>query len=323
MTVLRARGLTTRFGSLTAVNGVSFDLTAGRTLAVVGESGSGKSVCALSVLGLVSPPGKVVAGQIVYEGRDLLSQSPSELRRLRGDRLAMVFQDPLTSLNPVLSIGVQVAEPFRAHRGMGREQARACAVEALRRVGIPRPEQRVDEYPHQFSGGMRQRVGIAMALALKPAVVIADEPTTALDVTIQAQVLELLRELQREDGAAVMLITHDMGVVAQEASETLVMYAGQVVEQAPTVELFRRPLHPYTAGLMASVPRLDRPRGRLHSIPGQAPDLRALPPGCPFAPRCALARPRCRAERPPLEARQPGRLSACFFAEEAAELVPA
>lgn len=315
--VLTLEGLTTRFsteeGPLTAVHGVSLELYPGRTLAVVGESGSGKSVTAMSILGLITPPGKVEAGTITFEGRDLRTLPASELRRLRGNRLAMIFQDPLTALNPVHTIGRQVAEPLVLHRGLTRRQAREAAVELLARVQIPDPEKRLHDYPHQFSGGMRQRVVIAMALACQPAILIADEPTTALDVTIQAQILALLGEIRRQSDTAVMLITHDMGVVAEEADETVVMYAGRVVERASTAELFARPRHPYTAGLIASVPRLDRPPGRLPAIPGQPPDLRHLPAGCPFAPRCALARERCHSEVPELV-----NGSACFFPEEVA-----
>lgn len=313
--VLTLEGLTTRFyteeGPLTAVDGVSLELYPGRTLAVVGESGSGKSVTAMSILGLISPPGKVESGSIQFEGRDLRTMPPAELRRLRGNRLAMIFQDPLTALNPVHTVGRQVAEPLVVHRGLTRKQAREAAVELLGRVQIPNPEDRLDDYPHQFSGGMRQRVVIAMALACDPAVLIADEPTTALDVTIQAQILALLGNIRRQSSTAVMLITHDMGVVAEEADEVAVMYAGRVIERGPTAQVFSRPRHPYTAGLIASVPRLDRPPGRLPAIPGQPPDLRQLPTGCSFEPRCSLARARCREEVPLLE-----HGSACFFPEE-------
>ncbi len=313
--VLTLEGLTTRFyteeGPLTAVDDVSLELHPGQTLAVVGESGSGKSVTAMSILGLISPPGKVEAGRIEFDGRDLRTLPPAELRKLRGNRLAMIFQDPLTALNPVHTVGRQVSEPLRVHRGLSQAQAREAAIELLARVQIPHPEKRVDDYPHQFSGGMRQRVVIAMALACQPAVLIADEPTTALDVTIQAQILALLGEIRRQSDTAVLLITHDMGVVAEEADEVAVMYAGRVIERAPTEQLFRQPRHPYTAGLIASVPRLDRPPGRLPAIPGAPPDLRQLPPGCSFAPRCALARERGQAERPGLVAG-----SACFFPDE-------
>ncbi len=320
--MLALRGLTTCFateqGKLTAVDGVSFELFPGQTLAVVGESGSGKSVCAMSILGLIAPPGKVEAGRIEFEGRNLLELPLSELRRLRGNRLGMIFQDPLTALNPVLTVGRQVAEPLAVHRGLRGGALRQAAIELLARVQIPEPGLRVDDYPHQFSGGMRQRVVIAMALACEPAVLIADEPTTALDVTIQAQILALLRDIRRQSDSAVLLITHDMGVVAQESDETAVMYAGQIVERAATARLFSRPRHPYTAGLIASVPRLDRPPGRLPAIPGQPPDLRSLPGGCPFAPRCRLAQDRCQSERPPLTELEPGHFSACFFADRVA-----
>ncbi len=320
--VLALRGLTTRFateqGKLTAIDGVSFELYPGQTLAVVGESGSGKSVCAMSILGLIAPPGKVEAGTIEFEGLNLRELPPAEMRRLRGNRLAMIFQDPLTALNPVLTVGRQVAEPLAVHRGLRGTALRLAAIELLARVQIPEPALRVDDYPHQFSGGMRQRVVIAMALACDPAVLIADEPTTALDVTIQAQILALLREIRRQSNSAVLLITHDMGVVAQESDETAVMYAGQVIERAATARLFSQPRHPYTAGLIASVPRLDRAPGRLPAIPGQPPDLRALPDGCLFAPRCSMAQDRCHSQRPALAELDPGHFSACFFADRVA-----
>ncbi|MCE7872396.1 ABC transporter ATP-binding protein [bacterium CPR1] len=320
--MLALRGLTTRFateqGKLTAIDGVSFELYPGQTLAVVGESGSGKSVCAMSILGLIAPPGKVEAGTIEFEGLNLRELPPAEMRRLRGNRLAMIFQDPLTALNPVLTVGRQVAEPLAVHRGLRGTALRLAAIELLARVQIPEPALRVDDYPHQFSGGMRQRVVIAMALACDPAVLIADEPTTALDVTIQAQILALLREIRRQSNSAVLLITHDMGVVAQESDETAVMYAGQVIERAATARLFSQPRHPYTAGLIASVPRLDRAPGRLPAIPGQPPDLRALPDGCLFAPRCSMAQDRCHSQRPALAELDPGHFSACFFADRVA-----
>ena len=307
--LLDVRALKTFFqvegGEFPAVDGISFSIDPGRTLGIVGESGCGKSVTALSIMGLVPrPPGRIAGGEILFDGVDLLQLSAAALRELRGNRISMIFQEPMTSLNPVFTVGHQIAEAAIVHQGLGRKPARARAIEMLRLVGIPDPSERVDHYPHQMSGGMRQRVMIAMALICHPQLLIADEPTTALDVTIQAQILELLDRLQRELGMAVMLITHDLGVVAGSADRVVVMYAGQVVEQAPTGELFARPLHPYTEGLLASVPRLDtrvsQVRGRLHSIPGQVPAATAWPAGCRFHPRCPYAWDRCAAEEPPL-----------------------
>jgi oligopeptide transport system ATP-binding protein len=306
--LLSVRGLTTRFrgdrGVLTAVDDVSFDLAAGETLAVVGESGSGKSVTALSILRLIpNPPGEIAAGQIVFEGRDLLRASEREMRAIRGNRIAMIFQEPMNSLNPALTVGLQVAEPVRQHRGASWAAALDAAKALLQKVQIPDAESRLHTYPHQYSGGMRQRAMIAMALACKPRLIIADEPTTALDVTVQAQILDLLKALTRETGAALILITHDLGVVARYADRVVVMYAGRVVEQAPARALYRAPQHPYTRGLLASVPRLDGEAGsRLVPIDGSPPDLAALPPGCAFAPRCRLANAACRVERPLLRA---------------------
>jgi len=310
--LLRVRDLKTYFvteqggGTARAVDGVSFDLHAGETLGLVGESGCGKTVTSLSLLRLVpEPPGHILPGSFVeLEGRNLLVLAPKELRAIRGNEMAMIFQEPMTSLNPVFTVGDQIAEAAIVHQRLSRRAARARAIEMLKLVGIPDPAQRVDHYPHQMSGGMRQRVMIAMALVCHPKVLIADEPTTALDVTIQAQILELLERLQAELGMAVMLITHDLGVVAGSADRVVVMYAGQVVEQAPTPDLFARPLHPYTEGLLASVPRLDAPparaRGRLHGIPGQVPAASDWPGGCRFHPRCPYAWDRCRDEEPPL-----------------------
>jgi oligopeptide/dipeptide ABC transporter ATP-binding protein len=319
--LLELRELRTEFrteaGLLRAVDGVSFVLRSGETLALVGESGSGKSVTALSILRLVAePPGRVAGGEIRFRGRDLLRLSPRELRAIRGREISMIFQEPMTSLNPVFTCGRQVAEVLELHQGLARAAARAQAIELLRRVGIAAPEHRVDEYPHQVSGGMRQRVMIAMALACRPAVLIADEPTTALDVTIQAQILELLADLKRELGMAVLLITHDLGVVAETADRVAVMYAGQVVELADVRALFSRPLHPYTAGLLASLPRLGSARGRLRAISGQVPDPLAFPGGCRFHPRCPVAIEKCRSAIPPLEAFPDGRSSRCWRAAE-------
>jgi len=306
--LLRVRDLKTYFvtehggGIARAVDGVSFDVHAGETLGVVGESGCGKTVTSLSLLRLVpEPPGHILPGSFIeFEGRNLLALTPRELRAVRGNDIAMIFQEPMTSLNPVFTAGDQIAEAAIVHHGLSRRAARARAIEMLSLVGIPDPETRVDHYPHQLSGGMRQRVMIAMALVCRPKVLIADEPTTALDVTIQAQILELLDRLQAELGMAVILITHDLGIVAGTVDRVLVMYAGQVVETAPTPALFARPLHPYTEGLLASVPRLDTPRRRLHAIPGQVPAATGWPTGCRFHPRCPYAWDRCAAEEPPL-----------------------
>ena len=291
--LLEVRGLATHFttdrGVVAAVNGVDLDVLADETVAVVGESGCGKSVTALSILGLVDAPGRVVAGSIRYRGEDLRAKTPEQMQRIRGNEIAMIFQEPMSSLNPVHAIGEQVIEALRIHRGLRKRQALARTLEMLRLVGIPSPEQRVFDYPHQFSGGMRQRVMIAMALSCDPALLIADEPTTALDVTIQAQILELIRDLSPRFGTAVVIITHDLGVVAEMAGRVVVMYAGQVVEQAATAELFATPRHPYTRALLQSIPNIEAPRGaRLTPISGAVPDPLRLPPGCAFAPRCAF-----------------------------------
>ena len=300
--LLEVRDLVTEFrterGTVRAVDGVSFEIAPRATLGVVGESGSGKSVTALSIMRLVaSPPGRIARGEIRYGGKDLLALREPEMRAIRGNRIAMIFQEPMTSLNPVFTVGAQVGEAVRLHQGKSRRDARQIAIEMFRKVGIPSPEQRVDAYPHQLSGGMRQRVMIAMALACKPDLLIADEPTTALDVTIQAQILELLVELQRELGMSVLLITHDLGVVAETCDEVVVMYAGRVVERAPTKALFAAPRHHYTAGLLKSIPS---GRDRLQEIPGMVPSLADLPRGCKFADRCPAVRERCRAEEPDL-----------------------
>jgi oligopeptide/dipeptide ABC transporter ATP-binding protein len=325
--LLRVRDLRTYFvtdrgtGTARAVDGVSFDLYPGETLGVVGESGCGKTVTSLSILRLIpEPPGHIRPGSLIeFEGRNLLALAPKELRAIRGNRIAMIFQEPMTSLNPVLTIGDQVAEAAIVHQHLSRAAARTRAIEMLRQVGIPEPEERVDHYPHQLSGGMRQRVMIAMALICHPQILIADEPTTALDVTIQAQILELLDRLQQQLGMAVLLITHDLGVVAGSADRVVVMYAGQVVETAPTEALFARPGHPYTEGLMASIPRLDRPRARLHSIPGSVPAATAWPAGCRFHPRCPYAWDKCRVEEPPLlETGTAGQSARCWLVTEPA-----
>ncbi|HEX9465025.1 MAG TPA: ABC transporter ATP-binding protein [Alphaproteobacteria bacterium] len=308
----------TRDGVVRAVEGVSYQVRAGETLAVVGESGCGKSVTALSVLRLIpSPPGRIVSGHIRFQGRDLLELDDAEMRHIRGNEISMIFQEPMTSLNPVLTVGRQIGETLRLHQGLGAAAATQRAVDMLRLVRIPEPEQRVGQYPHQLSGGMRQRVMIAMALACNPKLLIADEPTTALDVTIQAQILDLMRELKSKIGAAIILITHDLGVVAEMAQRVVVMYAGRKVEEATVADIFRQPFHPYTRGLLTSVPRLGstlsgRSRQRLAEIPGLVPSLREEIVGCAFAPRCAFATDRCRREAPPLEAAAPDRLVACF-----------
>ena len=294
----------TRAGMVRAVDGVSFHLERGELLGLVGESGCGKSITALSVMRLVAPPGKIAGGEIFFEGRDLLKLSNAEMRAVRGNDIAMIFQDPMTSLNPVFTIGEQIGEALRLHRKLSRREARAAAVDAMREVAIPDPALRAADYPHQLSGGMRQRVMIAMALACDPKVLIADEPTTALDVTIQAQILELLNTLRRTRELAVLLITHDLGVVAEVADRVAVMYTGQIVEQSPVDELFAQPKHPYTEGLLRSVPKLTvagvTEGARLQTIEGTVPRPTALPPGCHFEPRCPYRMPRCREEKIPL-----------------------
>ncbi|WP_275463094.1 ABC transporter ATP-binding protein [Streptomyces noursei] len=307
----------TRDGVAKAVNGVSYTVAAGRTLAVLGESGSGKSVTAQAVMGILdSPPGFVTGGRILFQGRDLLTLGKEERRRVRGAKMAMIFQDALSALNPVLSVGAQLGEMFRVHTGASRKDARDKAVALMERVGIPAARARVGDYPHQFSGGMRQRIMIAMALALEPDLIIADEPTTALDVTVQAQVMDLLAELRREYRMGLILITHDLGVVADVADTIAVMYAGRVVETAPVDQLYKAPAHPYTRGLLESVPRLGHKGQQLHAIKGLPPSLTAIPPGCAFHPRCPLARDVCRTDRPPLNDVGPGRASACHFWKE-------
>ncbi|MFF4326759.1 ABC transporter ATP-binding protein [Streptomyces sp. NPDC048387] len=308
---------TTRDGIARAVNGVSYAVDEGETLAVLGESGSGKSVTAQAVMGILdTPPGRIAGGEILFKGKDLLKTKEDERRRIRGADMAMIFQDALSSLNPVLSVGAQLGEMYEVHRGMSRKDARARAVELMDRVKIPAARQRVGDYPHQFSGGMRQRIMIAMALALEPSLIIADEPTTALDVTVQAQVMDLLAELQRELGMGLILITHDLGVVADVADRIAVMYAGRIVESAPVHSLYKAPAHPYTRGLLDSIPRLDQKGQELYAIKGLPPNLLAIPPGCAFNPRCPMARPVCRTEVPPLATAGPGRASACFFWKE-------
>jgi len=315
----------TRDGIVRAVDGVSFTVARGETLAIVGESGCGKSVTSLSILRLIaSPPGRTVAGRVVFEGRDLLGLSMAQMRRIRGDAISMIFQEPMTSLNPVLTIGRQIAEVLTLHRGLSRERAAGRALDMLKLVHISEGERRAGQYPHELSGGMRQRVMIAMALACEPKLLIADEPTTALDVTIQAQILDLMRELKSRTGTAIVLITHDLGVVAEMAQRVVVMYAGRKVEEATVADLFARPRHPYTRGLLDSMPKLRARTAerRLAEIPGTVPSLMEPIAGCTFAPRCALATDRCRGEYPPLEEKAPGHVAACWYAERVGEATP-
>jgi len=310
----------TRDGVAKAVNGVDYGVDAGETLAVLGESGSGKSVTAQAVMGILDmPPGRITGGEILFQGRDLLKLKEEERRKVRGAEMAMIFQDALSSLNPVLSVGDQLGEMFVVHRGMSRKDARAKAIELMERVRIPAAKERVKDYPHQFSGGMRQRIMIAMALALEPALIIADEPTTALDVTVQAQVMDLLAELQREYNMGLILITHDLGVVADVADRIAVMYAGRIVESAPVHDIYKVPAHPYTKGLLESIPRLDQKGQELYAIKGLPPNLMHIPPGCAFHPRCPMAQDVCRTDEPPLyevNGEEPTRRSACHFWRE-------
>jgi peptide/nickel transport system ATP-binding protein len=319
--LLDVKGLKTHFftdeGVVRAVDGVDLHIDRGETLGVVGESGCGKTVTALSIMKLIPmPPGRIVEGQMLYEGRDLVTLPPAQMRRVRGKEISMVFQEPMTSLNPVFTIGEQIAEAIRLHEGLGRRAAMDKTVEMLKLVHMANPERRVKEYPHQLSGGMRQRVMIAMALSCNPKLLIADEPTTALDVTIQAQILDLLNELKAKLGMAVLLITHDMGVIAETAQRVMVMYAGKVVEEAPVKELFKEPLHPYTQGLLRSIPRIDlaaTQKQRLEAIPGVVPSLLDLPPGCRFAPRCQFVKPMYMEKEPPLKEVRPGHKVACWL----------
>jgi len=317
--LLEVRDLRTYFdadgGEFRAVDGVSLTLEAGRTLGIVGESGCGKTVTALSILGLVPrPPGRNAGGQILFEGTDLLKLRPAELRERRGNQISMIFQEPMTSLNPAFTVGDQISETILRHRHVTKPEAKAHAIEMLRRVRIPSPERRYDEYPHKLSGGMRQRVMIAMALACDPKLLIADEPTTALDVTIQAQILELMRQLRDETKAAIVVITHDLGVIAEIAHEVMVMYAGKVVERSEVQTLFANPQHPYTVGLLGSIPKLSTEQPRLATIEGTVPNPLAMPAGCRFHPRCPFAVDRCRAEEPPLRQIRSGQYAACWRA---------
>ncbi|MFJ6794580.1 ABC transporter ATP-binding protein [Streptomyces sp. NPDC091268] len=314
----------TRDGVAKAVNGVNYSVSAGETLAVLGESGSGKSVTAQAIMGILDmPPGKIPQGEILFRGQDMLKMSFEERRKLRGRKIAMIFQDALSSLNPVLTVGYQLGEMFRVHQGMSKKDARLKAIELMDKVKIPAAKERVDDYPHHFSGGMRQRIMIAMAIALEPDLIIADEPTTALDVTVQAQVMDLLAELQRELNMGLILITHDLGVVADVADKIAVMYAGRIVETAPVHEIYKNPAHPYTRGLLDSIPRLDQKGQELFAIKGLPPNLLRLPSGCSFNPRCTVAQDVCRSEVPLLQVvsaqdgtELPGRRSACHFWKE-------
>ena len=324
-TILSVRDLITEFrtedGVARAVDGVSYDLRAGETLAIVGESGSGKSVTSLSLLQLISdPPGRIVGGSVLFEGRDLLRLSPRQIQSVRGKDIGMIFQEPMTSLNPVLTIGLQMTEGLIEHLKLSKKDAWKRAIEALDLVRLPESAKRMRQYPHQLSGGMRQRVMIAMAMAFDPKILICDEPTTALDVTIQAQILHLMADLKERKGTSIILITHDMGVVAEMADRVIVMYAGRKVEEGPVNEIFARPRHPYTAGLLGALPKLDALRGgqrreRLTEIPGVVPALTNLPPGCRFHDRCSYAQPHCAEQYPELRERAPGHWTACWEAE--------
>ena len=312
----------TQRGIVHAVDGVSFDLEQGETLGLVGESGCGKSVSALSIMRLIpDPPGRIVAGEVMFDGRDLLKLPEREMRKVRGKQISMVFQEPMTSLNPVLTVERQLTEALELHLGMNKGEAKREAVRRLEQVGIPDPERRVKQYPHQFSGGMRQRVMIAMALSCDPKLIIADEPTTALDVTIQAQILELMKNLSKENGVALIIITHNLGVVARYADRVNIMYAGKIIERGTALDIYRRPSHPYALGLLNSVPRLDQPRkAKLDPIEGQPPDLISMGAGCSFRDRCRFSIDRCAEEVPSLESVGDGHLSACFVADSLASL---
>jgi oligopeptide transport system ATP-binding protein len=317
--ILQVKNLTVRFrterGMVDALDKVSFDVAPGETLAIVGESGSGKSITALSLLQLIpSPPGKIESGEILFNGQDLLKLSAAQMRAIRGNRIAMIFQEPMSSMNPGITVGKQIAEPLHLHRGMPWKAALEKAKELLAKVQISDPARRVSAYPHEFSGGMRQRAAIAMAVACEPQLIIADEPTTALDVTVQAQILDLLKDLAAGANTALILITHDLGVVARYADRVAVMYGGRIVETAPARDLYARPAHPYTRGLMASVPRIDGDTSqRLVPIDGQPPDLASMPPGCAFMARCKQAGEQCKTERPPLREVAEGHYKACFI----------
>jgi peptide/nickel transport system ATP-binding protein len=316
--LLEVRDLRTSFatdaGRFNAVDGVSLAIEPGRTLGLVGESGCGKSVTALSIMGLIATPGRIDSGEILFEGADLRKLAPAQMRAVRGDRISMIFQEPMTSLNPAFTIGNQIVEGIRRHRQVDAATAKRQAIKMLERVRMPSPAKRFDDYPHRLSGGMRQRAMIAMALALRPRLLIADEPTTALDVTIQAQILELMRELREETGAAIILITHDLGVIAEMAHDVAVMYAGRIVERAGVAELFARPQHPYTIGLLGSIPKLHMERETLTAIQGQVPNPAQMPAGCRFMPRCPFSTDKCVSDDPPLARITPGDEAACWYA---------
>ena len=319
--MLQVKGLKTYYyteeGVVPAVDGLDFEVAQGETFAIVGESGCGKSVTSLSILGLIpNPPGKIIAGEILYNGEDLLKKTEKQMRAIRGNEISMIFQEPMTSLNPVFTVGRQISESFKYHQHLGKKEARNRAIEMLRLVGIPSPDKVVDDYPHQLSGGMRQRVMIAMALACNPRVLIADEPTTALDVTIQAQIMRLLKQLKEKMGTSIILITHDLGVVAQIAQRVMVMYCGEAVECCAAREIYKNPLHPYTSGLLTSVPKLtDDDMAELPAIPGMVPSPSELPKGCRFAPRCGKCGPRCLQEKPELVELEDGHKVRCFLYE--------
>ncbi|MGG1619288.1 ABC transporter ATP-binding protein [Paenibacillus sp. NRS-1781] len=306
----------TEDGIVPSVNGVSFTVNPGETVAIVGESGSGKSVTSLSIMGLVATPGKVVGGEILLEGRDLLKLSKGEMRKYRGNEVSMIFQEPMSSLNPVFTIGNQISEVIRQHQKLSKSEARQKSIEMLERVGIPGASKVVSYFPHQLSGGMRQRVMIAMALACQPKLLIADEPTTALDVTIQAQILNLIHKLSKEENTGIILITHDLGVVAEMADRVVVMYAGEVVEEADVFDLFEKPGHPYTIGLLGSLPKLTEQREWLDSIPGTVPNMMQMPSGCPFHPRCPYAQEQCTKIHPEIQAKAQGHYVRCLRMEE-------
>ncbi|ANY69495.1 peptide ABC transporter ATP-binding protein [Paenibacillus sp. BIHB 4019] len=318
--LLEVKHLQTSFktdkGVIPSVNGVSFSVEAGETLAIVGESGCGKSVTSLSIMGLIASPGTIMGGEITFQGRDLVKLSRKELRKLRGNEMSMIFQEPMTSLNPVFTIGNQLAEVFRVHQGTSKAEAKQKSIDMLQRVGIANASKLVRQFPHQLSGGMRQRVMIAMALACEPKLLIADEPTTALDVTIQAQILDLISKLSKEQQTGVILITHDLGIVAEMADRVVVMYAGEVVEEASVIDLFAAPKHPYTVGLLGSLPRMDEQREQLASIPGMVPNLLDMPSGCPFHPRCSYAGSECMVIKPELERVGNGHYARCLKSEE-------
>jgi oligopeptide/dipeptide ABC transporter ATP-binding protein len=317
--LIQVKNLQTSFftpeGEVRAIDGVSFEIGEGKTLGLVGESGCGKSVTSLSIMRLIqSPPGRIVGGEILYRGKDLLKLNNEQMRKIRGNEISMIFQEPMTSLNPVFTVGNQIGEAIKLHQGLGKQETRAKTIEMLRLVKIADPDSRVDSYPHQLSGGMRQRVMIAMALSCNPSLLIADEPTTALDVTIQAQILELMKELQQKMGMALLLITHDLGVVAEQADEVAIMYAGKIVERANTRSIFSKPFHPYTVGLLNSLPSTgSEKKKRLDAIPGVVPSPLHLPSGCRFRDRCPRAADACAQSEPPLVEKEPGHTVACYF----------